>query len=140
MTACVQSSSRCAGGMPCAMVSQTFTPSARFRTVEKPSSMTARGMVATRRDWPKKALFASQHLAGERLVVLDEDDELARAGILSLDEPEDLREHGRDGGLVLAADHLGAEPLEPPPVERSLRPRIRCSVTHARPPAFGLSA
>src|SRR5438093_1216006 len=62
MTACIQSPSRRAAGMPCATVSQTFTPRARFRTVEKPSSMTARGMVATRRDCPKKALFASRSI------------------------------------------------------------------------------
>src|SRR5207249_105289 len=84
------------------------------------------------------AVREPQHLAGERLVVLDEVDEVAGAGILPLDEPEDLRQHCRDGGQVLAADHLGAEPLAPPPVERSHRPRIHYSVTHTRPPAFGL--
>ena len=32
--------------------------------------------------------------------------------------------------------HLGAEPLQTPPVERSRGPRIRCGVSHSRPPAL----
>src|SRR5947199_375363 len=57
-TACAHSCSSRLRPMPAPSVSHTFTPSARLRTVEKPSSTTARGMVATRRLWPKKALFA----------------------------------------------------------------------------------
>ena len=61
-TACAHSSSSRSRAMPVPSVSHTFTPSARFRTVEKPSSTTARGMVATRRLWPKKALLASRSI------------------------------------------------------------------------------
>src|SRR6266446_5667235 len=61
-TACAHSSSSRLRAMPVPSVSHTFTPSARFRTVEKPSSTTARGMVATRRLWPKKALLASRSI------------------------------------------------------------------------------
>ena len=62
MTACDHSARSRSLGMLGAIVSHTFTPSARFRTVEKPSSMTARGIVATRRDCPKNALFASRSI------------------------------------------------------------------------------
>src|SRR5881392_1279944 len=61
-TACAHSCSSRLRPMPAPSVSHTFTPSARLRTVEKPSSTTARGMVATRRLWPKKALFARRSI------------------------------------------------------------------------------
>src|SRR5207249_7634267 len=60
--------------------------------------------------------------------------------ILALDEAEDPRQHGRDGRQVLLADHLGAKSLQTSPVERPRGPRIRCGVSHSRPPALGLSA
>src|SRR5438093_3649185 len=61
-SACAQSSSGRLCAMPVPSVSHTFTPSARLRTVERPSSATARGMVETRRLWPKKALLASRSI------------------------------------------------------------------------------